>query len=83
MFKQTTITTKEPVEPTKVRMIKIAADRFSIDVIKSYSYDDGVLYIETEEDYFQYNKKEVPYLDKVVKLLDDNLVLNPEDDAIQ
>lgn len=65
-----------------VRFIKLEDVRIDIDQIKSYSYRDGSLFIETENDYFSYDKKDIPELDDVVDLMDANLCLNHPVNAI-
>ena len=62
--------------PLNNAMIKINDSRFRLDAIKSYSYSDGVLCIEFEEDYDQFNIKETPDLDDIVKTLDEYLLVN-------
>ena len=59
-----------------LRFIKLENERIDINQIKSYSYRDGSLFIETENDYFSYDKKDIPELDEVVDLMDANLCLN-------
>lgn len=59
-----------------LRFIKLENERIDINQIKSYSYSDGRLLIETENDYFSYDKKDIPELDEVVDLMDANLCLN-------
>ena len=59
-----------------LRFIKLEDARIDINQIKSYSYRDGSLFIETENDYFSYDKKDIPELDDVVELMDANLCLN-------
>lgn len=65
-----------------LRFIKLENERIDINQIKSYSYSDGRLLIETENDYFSYNKKDIPELDEVVDLMDANLCLNHPVNAI-
>jgi hypothetical protein len=65
-----------------LRFIKLENERIDINQIKSYSYRDGSLFIETENDYFSYNKKDIPELDEVVDLMDANLCLNHPVNAI-
>lgn len=65
-----------------LRFIKLEDARIDINQIKSYSYSDGYLYIETENDYFSYDKKDIPELDDVVELMDANLCLNHPVNAI-
>lgn len=65
-----------------VRFIKLEDVRIDINQIKSYSYRDGSLFIETENDYFSYDKKDIPELDDVVDLMDANLCLNHPVNAI-
>ena len=65
-----------------LRFIKLENERININQIKSYSYNDGHLWIETENDYFSYDKKNIPELDDVVELLDANLCLNHPVNAI-
>lgn len=65
-----------------LRFIKLENERIDINQIKSYSYRDGSLFIETENDYFSYNKKDIPELDDVVELMDANLCLNHPVNAI-
>ena len=65
-----------------LRFIKLENERIDINQIKSYSYSDGRLLIETENDYFSYDKKDVPELDDVVELMDANLCLNHPVNAI-
>lgn len=65
-----------------LRFIKLEDARIDINQIKSYSYSDGYLYIETENDYFSYDKKDIPELDDVVDLMDANLCLNHPVNAI-
>lgn len=65
-----------------VRFIKLEDVRIDINQIKSYSYRDGSLFIETENDYFSYDKKDIPELDDVVELMDANLCLNHPVNAI-
>lgn len=65
-----------------VRFIKLEDVRIDINQIKSYSYKDGSLFIETENDYFSYDKKDIPELDDVVDLMDANLCLNHPVNAI-
>ena len=65
-----------------LRFIKLEDERIDIDQIKSYSYKDGYLFIETEDDYFSYDKKDIPELDEVVELLDINLCLNHPVNAV-
>lgn len=65
-----------------VRFIKLEDVRIDINQIKSYSYRDGYLFIETENDYFSYDKKDIPELDDVVDLMDANLCLNHPVNAI-
>lgn len=65
-----------------LRFIKLEDARIDINQIKSYSYSDGYLYIETENDYFSYDKKDIPELDEVVDLMDANLCLNHPVNAI-
>lgn len=65
-----------------VRFIKLEDVRIDINQIKSYSYKDGSLFIETENDYFSYDKKDIPELDDVVELMDANLCLNHPVNAI-
>lgn len=65
-----------------LRFIKLEDERIDINQIKSYSYRDGSLFIETEDDYFSYDKKDIPELDDVVELMDANLCLNHPVNAI-
>lgn len=65
-----------------LRFIKLEDVRIDINQIKSYSYRDGSLFIETENDYFSYDKKDIPELDEVVDLMDANLCLNHPVNAI-
>lgn len=65
-----------------LRFIKLENERIDINQIKSYSYRDGSLFIETENDYFSYDKKDIPELDEVVDLMDANLCLNHPVNAI-
>lgn len=65
-----------------LRFIKLEDVRIDINQIKSYSYRDGSLFIETENDYFSYDKKDIPELDDVVDLMDANLCLNHPVNAI-
>lgn len=65
-----------------VRFIKLEDERIDINQIKSYTYRDGSLFIETENDYFSYDKKDIPELDDVVELMDANLCLNHPVNAI-
>lgn len=65
-----------------LRFIKLEDQRIDINQIKSYTYSDGYLYIETENDYFSYDKKDIPELDDVVELMDANLCLNHPVNAI-
>jgi hypothetical protein len=65
-----------------LRFIKLEDARIDINQIKSYSYRDGFLFIETENDYFSYDKKDIPELDDVVELMDANLCLNHPVNAI-
>lgn len=65
-----------------LRFIKLEDERIDINQIKSYSYRDGSLFIETENDYFSYDKKDIPELDEVVELMDANLCLNHPVNAI-
>lgn len=65
-----------------LRFIKLEDERIDINQIKSYSYRDGSLFIETENDYFSYEKKDIPELDDVVELMDANLCLNHPVNAI-
>lgn len=65
-----------------LRFIKLEDARIDINQIKSYSYRDGSLFIETENDYFSYDKKDIPELDEVVDLMDANLCLNHPVNAI-
>ena len=65
-----------------LRFIKLEDERIDINQIKSYSYRDGSLLIETENDYFSYEKKDIPELDEVVELMDANLCLNHPVNAI-
>lgn len=65
-----------------LRFIKLEDERIDINEIKSYSYRDGSLFIETENDYFSYDKKDIPELDEVVDLMDANLCLNHPVNAI-
>jgi len=65
-----------------LRFIKLEDQRIDINQIKSYSYRDGSLFIETENDYFSYDKKDIPELDDVVDLMDANLCLNHPVNAI-
>nr|DAJ52665.1 MAG TPA: hypothetical protein [Caudoviricetes sp.] len=65
-----------------LRFIKLEDTRIDINQIKSYSYRDGSLFIETENDYFSYDKKDIPELDDVVDLMDANLCLNHPVNAI-
>ena len=65
-----------------VRFIKLEDVRIDINQIKSYTYSDGHLFIETENDYFSYDKKDIPELDDVVNLMDANLCLNHPVNAI-
>lgn len=65
-----------------LRFIKLENERIDINQIKSYSYSDGRLLIETENDYFSYYKKDIPELDEVVDLMDANLCLNHPVNAI-
>lgn len=65
-----------------LRFIKLENERIDINQIKSYSYSDGRLLIETENDYFSYDKKDIPELDEVVDLMDANLCLNHPVNAI-
>lgn len=65
-----------------VRFIKLEDVRIDINQIKSYSYKDGSLFIETENDYFSYDKRDIPELDDVVDLMDANLCLNHPVNAI-
>lgn len=65
-----------------VRFIKLEDVRIDINQIKSYTYRDGSLFIETENDYFSYDRKDIPELDDVVELMDANLCLNHPVNAI-
>ena len=65
-----------------LRFIKLEDERIDINQIKSYSYRDGSLLIETENDYFSYEKRDIPELDEVVELMDANLCLNHPVNAI-
>ncbi len=65
-----------------LRFIKLEDERIDINEIKSYTYRDGSLFIETENDYFSYDKKDIPELDDVVELMDANLCLNHPVNAI-
>lgn len=65
-----------------LRFIKLEDARIDINQIKSYSYRDGSLFIETGNDYFSYDKKDIPELDDVVELMDANLCLNHPVNAI-
>ncbi len=65
-----------------LRFIKLEDERIDINEIKSYTYRDGSLFIETENDYFSYDKKDIPELDDVVDLMDANLCLNHPVNAI-
>lgn len=65
-----------------LRFIKLEDERIDINEIKSYTYRDGTLFIETENDYFSYDKKDIPELDDVVELMDANLCLNHPVNAI-
>ena len=65
-----------------LRFIKLEDVRIDVNQIKSYSYRDGSLFIETENDYFSYDKKDIPELDDVVELMDANLCLNHPVNAI-
>ena len=65
-----------------LRFIKLEDVRIDINQIKSYTYRDGSLFIETENDYFSYDKKDIPELDDVVELMDANLCLNHPVNAI-
>lgn len=65
-----------------LRFIKLEDTRIDINQIKSYTYRDGSLFIETENDYFSYDKKDIPELDEVVDLMDANLCLNHPVNAI-
>lgn len=65
-----------------LRFIKLEDERIDVNQIKSYSYRDGSLFIETENDYFSYDKKDIPELDDVVELMDANLCLNHPVNAI-
>ena len=65
-----------------LRFIKLEDERIDINQIKSYSYRDGSLFIETENDYFSYEKRDIPELDEVVELMDANLCLNHPVNAI-
>ena len=65
-----------------LRFIKLEDVRIDINQIKSYSYRDGSLFIETENDYFSYDKKDIPELDDVVELMDANQCLNHPVNAI-
>lgn len=65
-----------------LRFIKLEDTRIDINQIKSYTYRDGSLFIETENDYFSYDKKDIPELDDVVDLMDANLCLNHPVNAI-
>lgn len=65
-----------------LRFIKLEDERIDINQIKSYSYRDGSLFIETENDYFSYEKRDIPELDDVVELMDANLCLNHPVNAI-
>ena len=65
-----------------LRFIKLEDARIDINQIKSYTYSDGHLFIETENDYFSYEKKDIPELDDVVDLMDANLCLNHPVNAI-
>lgn len=65
-----------------VKFIKLEDVRIDINQIKSYTYRDGSLFIETENDYFSYDKKDIPELDDVVELMDANLCLNHPVNAI-
>lgn len=65
-----------------LRFIKLENERIDINQIKSYSYSDGRLLIETENDYFSYDKKDIHELDEVVDLMDANLCLNHPVNAI-
>ena len=65
-----------------LRFIKLEDQRIDINQIKSYSYRDVSLFIETENDYFSYDKKDIPELDDVVELMDANLCLNHPVNAI-
>jgi len=65
-----------------LRFIKLEDVRIDINQIKSYTYRDGSLFIETENDYFSYDKKDIPELDDVVDLMDANLCLNHPVNAI-
>ena len=66
-----------------LRFIKLEDERIDINQIKSYTYRDGSLFIETENDYFSYDKKDIPELDDVVELMDANLCLNHPVNAIR
>lgn len=65
-----------------LRFIKLEDERIDINEIKSYTYRDGSLFIETENDYFSYDKKDIPELDDIVELMDANLCLNHPVNAI-
>lgn len=65
-----------------VKFIRLQDVRIDINSIKSYSYKDGYLFIETENDYFSYDKKDIPELDEVVELMDINLCLNHPVNAV-
>lgn len=65
-----------------VKFIRLQDRRINIDQIKSYSYDEETLWIETAEDYFEYKKFNIPELDEVVELLDMELCLNHPVNAI-
>jgi hypothetical protein len=65
-----------------LRFIKLEDARIDINQIKSYTYRDGSLFIETENDYFSYDRKDIPELDEVVDLMDANLCLNHPVNAI-
>lgn len=69
---------------SNARMIKIGNARFELDAIKSYSYDDKELIIETEEDFLTYTKDDDDLV-KIVDALDKYLLINyddPKDDYI-
>ena len=65
-----------------LRFIKLEDARIDINQIKSYSYKDGRLCIETENDYSFYDIEDIPELDDVVDLMDANLCLNHPVNAI-
>ena len=60
------------------RIIKIVEDIDCIDInqIKSYTYKDGNLIIETENENISFDKKDIPELDVIAPLVVANLRLN-------